>query len=86
MFVRKKPNASGSLSIQVVQKIRGKYKLVKTIGCAITQRDIENLVNLAKQEIEKLSLQPKLFESETDTTVEKVFASLKNASIRTLGP
>jgi transposase len=86
MFVRKKPNTSGSLSIQVIQKIRGKYKLIRTIGCATTQRDIENLVNLAKQEIEKLSLQPKLFESETDTTVEKVFASLQNASIRTLGP
>ena len=86
MFVRKKPNASGSLSIQVVQKVRSKYKVVKTIGCATTQRKIEELVNLAKQEIEKLSKQPSLFKSEADATVDKVFATLQNANIRTVGP
>ncbi|MFO8067519.1 MAG: IS1634 family transposase [Bacteroidales bacterium] len=86
MFIRKKPNASGSLSIQIIQKSRGKYKVVKTVGCATMQHEIENLVNLAKQEIEKLSSQPKLFESEFDTTVEKVFASLQNANIRTVCP
>ncbi|HBX87939.1 MAG TPA: hypothetical protein DEG09_04895 [Marinilabiliaceae bacterium] len=41
---------------------------------------------MAKQEIKKLSQQPSLFESEADATVEKVFASLQNASIRTVGP
>lgn len=86
MFVRKLKNRSGSLSIQVIQKVRGRYKVVKTVGCATTQREIEALSNLAKQEIEKLSLQPKLFESEYDAAVDKVFSSLHNASIRTLGP
>lgn len=86
MFVRRKHNRSGSLSIQVIQKVRGRYKVVKTVGCATTQREIEALSNLAKQEIEKLSLQPKLFESENDMAVDQVFASLQNASIRTVGP
>jgi transposase len=86
MFVRKLKNRSGSLSIQVIQKVRGRYKVVKTVGCATTQREIETLSNLAKQEIEKLILQPKLFESEYDAAVDKVFSSLQNASIRTLGP
>jgi hypothetical protein len=86
MFVRKLKNRSGSLSVQVVQKIRGKYKVVKTVGCATTQRQIEELVNLAKQEIEKLFQQPSLFKSEVDSAVEKVIASLGNANIRTVGP
>jgi transposase len=86
MFVRKLKNRSGSLSIQVIQKVWGRYKVVKTVGCATTQREIETLSNLAKQEIEKLILQPKLFESEYDAAVDKVFSSLQNASIRTLGP
>jgi hypothetical protein len=42
--------------------------------------------NLAKQEIKKLSQQPCLFVSEADTNVEKVFAALQNANIRTVGP
>ena len=86
MFVRKKRNASGSLSVQVIQKVRGKYKVVKTIGCATTRHKVEELVNLAQQEIKKLSQQQELFESETDATVDKVFAALQNASIRTVGP
>jgi len=86
MFVRKLKNRSGSLSVQVIQKVRGKYKVIKTIGCATAQRKIEELVNLAKQEIEKLSQQLNLFDNEIDKTVDKVFASLENANIRTVGP
>ena len=81
MFVRKLKNRSGSLSIQVIQKARGKYKVVKTVGCATTQREIEHLSNLAKQEIDKLLLQAKLFQSQHDQVVDQVFASLQNASI-----
>lgn len=86
MFVRKKPNPSGSLSIQVIQKVRGRYKVVKTVGCATTQREVEYLSKLAKQEIDNLKSQPSLFESKHDETIEKVFASLQNANIRTVGP
>jgi hypothetical protein len=32
MFVRKKVNKSGSISVQVISKIKGKSKLIKTIG------------------------------------------------------
>lgn len=41
---------------------------------------------MGKQEIERLSQQPKLFVSETDTLVDQVFSALNNASIRTVGP
>jgi transposase len=60
--------------------------LIKTVGCAITQQEIENLVNLAKQEIEQLTRQPKLFISESDVVIEQAYATLSNANIRTLGP
>lgn len=86
MFIRKKLNASGSLSIQVIQKINGRNKILKTIGSATTQQEIDNLVNLAKQEIERLSGQSKLFISESDAAIEHAFSILNNASIRTLGP
>jgi len=86
MFIRKKPNKSGSQSVQVIQKINGRYKVVKTLGSATTQQKIENLVDLARQEIDRLSAQPKLFISESDSAVEQAFAILNNANIRTLGP
>ena len=72
--------------MQVIQKVRGKYKVVKTIGCATTQQEIEKLVFRARQEIEKLSEQPKLFFSEKDITVEQAVGMISNTDINTVGP
>lgn len=72
--------------MQVIQKIKGKYKVVKTIGSATTWQEIEKLENLARQEIERLYAQPKIFVSQSDEAIEQAFALLSNASIRTLGP
>ncbi len=86
MYIRKKPNKSGSQSVQVIQKLNGRYKVIETIGSATMQQEIEKLVNLARQEIERLTAQPKLFISESDAAIEQAFAVLNNANIRTLGP
>ena len=86
MFIRSKSNASGSKSVQVIQKINGKYKVVKTLGSATTQQEIDKLVNQAKKEIERLSGDQKLFGFENDAIIEQAYSSLTNASIRTLGP
>lgn len=86
MFLRKLKNRSGSTSIQIISKSSGKYKVLKTIGFGKNEQEVQKLVYLAKQEIERLSYQPKLFISENDTVVEQVFSVLSNASIRTVGP
>jgi transposase len=86
MFIRKKKNPSGSVSIQVIQKVNGANKILKVVGSATTWQEIEELVNLAKQEIETLAAQPKLFNSENDNAIEQSFALLSNSHIKTLGP
>lgn len=86
MFVRELKNRSGSISIQIVSKSRGKYKVVKSLGSATTRQEIEKLTQLAQQEIERLSEPPSLFSSPDDILVEKVFESLDNSSIQTVGP
>jgi transposase len=74
------------MSVQVIQKVRGRYKVVKTVGCATTQREIEQLENQARQVIEELSGQRRLFGFGTDQAIEAAFSALENASIRTVGP
>lgn len=86
MFLRKKKNSSGSISVQIISKSSGKYKVVKTIGSSCNEQEIQKLVYCGKQELERLFNQPKLFISETDTVVEQVFSTMGNASIRTVGP
>ncbi len=44
MFVRKKPNKSGLISVQVINKSSGKYRVVKTIGSSFSEQEIERLV------------------------------------------
>jgi hypothetical protein len=46
----------------------------------------KSLYCLARQEIERLNAQSKLFVSQNDSIIEQVFESLDNASIRTVGP
>lgn len=86
MFIRKKRNSSGSTSVQVIQKINRRNKIHKIVGSATTQQEIEKLVNLARQDIDRLTAQPKLFASESDVVIEQAFALLNNSNIRTLGP
>jgi transposase len=86
MFIREKRNSSGSISVQIISKSSGKYKVVKTIGSSSNEQEILKFVYLGKQEIERISCQPKLFVSENDTIVEQVFSALNNAAIRTVGP
>lgn len=86
MFIRELKNRSGSVSIQIISKARGRYKVVKTVGSATTWQEIERLKDIARQEIESIEQQPSLFPSNQDEQIEKVFSLLSNSSIRTIGP
>jgi len=57
MFVRKKKNSSGSVSIQILQKEHGRNQLVKSIGSAIGVSEIALLVAKANKEVEVLNKQ-----------------------------
>ena len=47
MFVRKKRSKSGSTSIQIIQKIDGGNKIIKTIGCSNDEGEIESIYHKA---------------------------------------
>lgn len=86
MFLRKKKNKSGVISIQIILKSRGKYNVFKTIGSSDNEQEIERLWFAGKQELERIGGQHKLFVSEKDHLVVSVLEGLENASIRTAGP
>ena len=49
MFVRKKKNRSGSTSIVVVDKSRGRFRELKTIGVSSTDNTISELYREGKR-------------------------------------
>ena len=86
MFIRKKKNQSGSHSVQIISKARGKYKVITTIGSGKTEQELQKLVFLAQEELDRLKAQSKLFVSEKDVSIEAIFSTLNNSSIQTVGP
>ncbi len=44
MFVRKKKNKSGVISVQVIDKSSGRYKVIQTIGSSANAQEVERLV------------------------------------------
>lgn len=86
MFVRKKKNKSGSISVQIITKSKGKYKVVKSLGSSIDPTVIFGLELKAKQEIQRMESNPSLFVFEKDTLIESFLSEVQNAQIRTIGP
>lgn len=88
MFVRKNRNRSGSVSVQIISKLRGKYSIVRTLGFSRDPDEIIHLVEQAKDEIRDPKQQGKLFSliSHDTVVVENFLRTLKNASVRTVGP
>lgn len=86
MFIRKNKNRKGGFSIQIVQKVQGKYKLVKTIGTGNSPQEVEFLFQKARQELYQLSGAQTLFASKEDALIESFLQNLRNAQIQVIGP
>lgn len=86
MFVRQKKNKSGSVSVQIISKSNGKYKVVKSLGSSTSSETIFSLVLKAKQEIKRLEASSSLFILENDVLIESFLSNIENAQIRTIGP
>ena len=81
MFVRQKINRSGSVSVQIVQKVGRINKVVRTIGCSTDPVEIEKLVSQAHYEKERI-YGPTLFDPRPVEDLKNV----TNDCIRVIGP
>lgn len=78
MFIRRKKNKSGIISIQVITKINGKSKLVKTVGSSKNETEIELLVSQAQKYIDTYAGQ-QIFDLTTPNTLLKsAFQNIKS--------
>ena len=90
MFVRKKKNNSGSISVQIISKVGRVNKLVKTVGSSKNKDEIELLYNEAVKLIPKLTQQPLLDlfpEVNNDENIfDKFVKDISTNSIVCVGP
>jgi transposase len=81
MFVRKKKNRSGSISVQIIKKISSSNKVLKTIGSSSDPHEVDRLYQKALYEL------PRLYGATLFDTVEEFkISDLSNDNIRIIGP
>lgn len=86
MFVRKKKNPSGVVSIQIIDKSSGKYRMVKTIGSSSDAKEIDQLYKKGKkwisQQVNGLDLfDQKIAEEEEEQLVKNLLSKVENVLI-----
>lgn len=86
MFVRTKKNYSGTVSVQVIDKSSGSYKVIKTIGSSSDLEEIKGLKLLAREYIMNFEGQQTFsFNAPTDSSFfETVYDSIRD--VQMLGP
>ena len=83
MFIRKKKNRSGTTSVIVVEKIRGKFKRLKTIGSSGDDDELDRLYVEAKSWIDHYQGGENMFvdfnrQQEEKQAVESFFSNIEN--------
>lgn len=87
MFVRKKKNRSGSVSVQVIDKSKA-YRVVKTIGSSKDPDQTRRMFELAKLFIAHQNKQYSLFpkDQQNNAAVLDFVRNIQNSQVRTVGP
>ncbi len=86
MFIRKKRNKSGVISVQIIDKSRGKYQVLRTVGSSRDPYQLAILLSEAKQLVFSLTKQEALnFDIGQEHAVIDLFFNGIN-EIRLLGP
>jgi len=87
MFVRRKPNKTGTVSIQVITKSRGRYEVSCSFGTGRTESELHCLEEKARQYIkEREGLINDLFADEDELKLEEFISTLSNHQLHVIGP
>lgn len=86
MFIRKNKNRSGSTSVQIVSKAKGRYKVIHTEGSGKTEEEITFLYNRARQRIFQMQGSMELFAHQEDEHLVDFISSLSNDQVQVIGP
>jgi len=87
MFVRKKPNKSGSTSVQIVDKSSGNYKIIETIGSSKEKVRVDFFIRKAYQRISEFHNQEELpLLTSNDKTILDFLKNSTSLKVRVTGP
>lgn len=88
MFVRKNRNRSGSISVQIISKKHGRYRVIEIVGTSKDPNEIKRFLVEAKNRINYPPNQPPLFATllENDILIKNFLENMGNLQVHTIGP
>jgi len=87
MFVRKKKNKSGSISVQIIDKSQGGYKVVTTIGSSKDKNEINSFIRKAYGKIDDILFQETLpLQTSKDKEILDYLKKESALKVRVSGP
>lgn len=86
MFIRQKRNKSGSISVQIISKSSGRYKVVESIGSGKSEQELSLLMLKARSVLKQLEGNLELFTDEEESNYEHILSSISNNQIQVIGP
>jgi len=78
VFVRKKKNKSGVISIQIISKVDGKSKLIKTIGSSSNAEEVESLYKKGLHFIKTYRGQQQIDFTDQKSIIKSVFEKINS--------
>lgn len=88
MYVRRKKNSSGTISVQVIEKQQGKNIVISSIGCSLDLEEVKRFEIKARRFIQSKDKQVSLDFSSTskDQLIENYFRNETKREIKAAGP
>jgi transposase len=78
MFVRKKPNKSGLISVQVIDKSSGRYRVIKTVGSSSNAQEVEGFVLEGKRYIQGITGLQEIDFTDHQSIYKQVLSTITN--------
>ncbi|MDR2978896.1 MAG: IS1634 family transposase, partial [Bacteroidales bacterium] len=86
MFIRQKRNKSGSISVRIISKSGGCYKVVESIGSGKSEQELSILMLKARSVLKQLGGNLELFTDDEESHYEQILSSIGNNRIQVIGP
>jgi hypothetical protein len=87
MYIRRKPNKTGTVSVQVVSKHTGQYQVMRSFGVGRTEQELIRLEEHARHFIsQQKGFVGELFADEDEVRLEDFLSTINNTSVQVIGP
>jgi len=86
MFIRRKRNKSGSVSVQLVSKAGGRYRVLASVGTGWTEQELLHLERRARVQMARYESLPLFADYGLENDLDRLMEMISNSQVNVIGP